>query len=270
MTLWLGAGTPITILYALGLGLLVTCGGATTDPVVGAGGAAGTGGIVATGGAAGTGGIVATGGAAGTGGIVATGGTAGTGGVTVIGGSAGTAGLGPAGGAAGAAGSDSSCAADADCAWGEIDHEITTRADCICLFGCPGLIQNKTTVARRQAHYAALCDPSTDGQGRPCPIDDCMMPPALACVKGQCAVASAADGGTRSCGKTGDPACPSGQFCELAGLCGENQAGGTCLVKPTACDLMYAPVCGCNELTYGNNCARQNAGQSKAADGACN
>src|SRR6185503_5740778 len=31
----------------------------------------------------------------------------------------------------------SQCQTANDCAWGEIDHEILSRADCICLFGCP-------------------------------------------------------------------------------------------------------------------------------------
>ena len=61
-----------------------------------------------------------------------------------------------------------------DCGYGEIDHEIAKKSDCICRFGCPYIPLNKTTIERRNASYTKLCDPSKDGQGQPCPIDDCV------------------------------------------------------------------------------------------------
>ena len=88
-------------------------------------------------------------------------------------------------GAAGAA-SYLTCETPSDCAWGEIDHEILVFEDCICLFGCPYLALNRQTVERRLAQYTAICDPYTDGQGNPCPIDDCMPPPELECVDNEC------------------------------------------------------------------------------------
>jgi hypothetical protein len=271
MKLLLGGATLGTILYVLPL--IMACGGSTSTPTEGSGGgggssgAAGSGGVTPMGGAAGSGGVTPMGGAAGSGGFTVTGGAGGAGGVTVTGGAAGTGGVTVTGGAGGAAGSDSSCKLSSDCAWGEIGHEIAKRTDCMCLFGCPGLIQNATTVARRRAQYTAICDPAVDGQGRPCPIDDCMMPPPLACVAGQCAVASA-DAGTR-CGRAGDAPCPANQFCELSVGCVVGTVGGTCTVKPSVCDMMYAPVCGCDKVTYGNDCMRQGAGQPKLADGEC-
>jgi len=92
------------------------------------------------------------------------------------------------------AGPDDTCSVTADCAWGEIDHEILSAADCPCLLGCPHLVESKTVVNRRQAQYGSLCTPDKDGQGNPCPIDDCAMPPALECNAGRCAVAQV-DGG---------------------------------------------------------------------------
>lgn len=92
-----------------------------------------------------------------------------------------------AGGSAGTAGSDNACQQASDCAWGEISHEILTKADCMCLFGCPYLPQNRDTVERRRAQYNALCTPGRDGQGMPCPIDDCIDMPDLSCLNGICA-----------------------------------------------------------------------------------
>jgi hypothetical protein len=78
------------------------------------------------------------------------------------------------------------CATSSDCGLGEIDHEILSRADCKCLFGCAFLPLSQTTIARRQAQYDALCDPTRDATGNPCPIDDCAVPPVPVCVGGQC------------------------------------------------------------------------------------
>ncbi len=119
------------------------------------------------------------------------GGTGGGGGVP--GGSAGAGSGGRASGGASAvdggavdAGSPSACGVQTDCAWGEIDHEILGRADCPCLYGCPYLPLNRSTVERRRQQYDQLCDPNVDGQGRACGIDDCFMPPPLLCILGQC------------------------------------------------------------------------------------
>lgn len=85
-----------------------------------------------------------------------------------------------------------SCAAETDCAWGEIDHEILTRKDCTCLYGCPYIPLSKETVARRKQQHAALCNPREDGNGDPCGIDDCATPGALVCNAGACEAAPAA------------------------------------------------------------------------------
>src|SRR5262245_33857876 len=51
------------------------------------------------------------------------------------------------------AGPERACMMDMDCAWGEIDHEILRREDCVCLFGCPTLPLSRATVDRRNAQY---------------------------------------------------------------------------------------------------------------------
>ena len=78
------------------------------------------------------------------------------------------------------------CQTSTDCVWGEIDHEIATRADCVCLYGCPMLVLNRVTVDRRRAQYQRLCTPGRDGMDQPCLVDGCAPPPPLVCRDGAC------------------------------------------------------------------------------------
>ena len=87
----------------------------------------------------------------------------------------------------GADASTTACVVATDCVWGEISYEIRTRSDCMCLLGCPSTPLNRVTVERRRAQYSAVCDPRFDGAGHPCPVDDCVGPPPLACRSGVCA-----------------------------------------------------------------------------------
>ena len=65
--------------------------------------------------------------------------------------------------------------------------------------------------------------------------------------------------------------CAAGLICEFAtGVCSSAaDATGTCRRKPDVCQDIYAPVCGCNNQTYANDCERRGAGVSKLHDGAC-
>ncbi|HKY90639.1 MAG TPA: Kazal-type serine protease inhibitor family protein [Nevskiaceae bacterium] len=73
------------------------------------------------------------------------------------------------------------------------------------------------------------------------------------------------------CGGEDGIACPAGQFCDLApaGSCATPGATGTCRTPPEVCPEFAFPVCGCDGVTYVNDCYRQGAGVPLDHEGAC-
>jgi hypothetical protein len=80
----------------------------------------------------------------------------------------------------------------------------------------------------------------------------------------------AAAGGSCSSEK----ACSGALFCDLPvpsseGGCGKRYLSGTCITRPPTCPVGGAPVCGCDGVTYQNDCLRQKADVPIASMGAC-
>lgn len=75
----------------------------------------------------------------------------------------------------------------------------------------------------------------------------------------------------QTCSSEPPIACPGGQICDedSPNRCSAGSELGHCIVMPGACTTIYAPVCGCDNQTYSNDCERQRARIQLGHTGAC-
>jgi hypothetical protein len=77
----------------------------------------------------------------------------------------------------------------------------------------------------------------------------------------------------RACGGmvAGQTPCAANEFCDFPrdAMCGAADATGVCRARPEMCTEQYAPVCGCDDRTFGNACQAASHGVSVATEGEC-
>ena len=130
-------------------------------------------------------------------------------------------------------------------------------------------------VADAQVADASIADAAPSDMCRPprCPP----IPPgcrveasADPCI---CGEIKCDDGGIpgATCGGRATTPCGRGLFCDFGAAfdCGFADGMGTCAARPDFCIEIFAPVCGCDGMTYSNTCHAQSSGTDVQADGAC-
>jgi hypothetical protein len=74
-------------------------------------------------------------------------------------------------------------------------------------------------------------------------------------------------------GGGGEPgACRSNDDCPPSRVCAKSDCTaerGECEPEPLFCEATPAPVCGCDDVTYWNDCVRRSAGVAASAPGEC-
>lgn len=88
------------------------------------------------------------------------------------------------------------------------------------------------------------------------------------CTCGEIVCAGDAGPGRLDCGTV---VCATTEYCDYpdGSMCGIGGEAAACTVRPDFCSDVYMPVCGCNGMTYTNDCQAAMAGVDTAYSGEC-
>lgn len=92
-------------------------------------------------------------------------------------------------------------------------------------------------------------------------------PGSCAAAHEQCLPPDGSEGSM--CGGFAGFGCDSDLFCDYGDHCGAGDQSGVCTAVPDNCTTAWAPVCGCDGVTYGNTCNAHQAGVSVVHLGEC-